>query len=52
MTGWPSSSQRQSILRDEVLQRIHNERMRQLAKWGVQHHPPAEWVSIATEASP
>jgi hypothetical protein len=38
-----------SILRDQVLQRIANERIRQLEKWGEQHHTPAEWISVATE---
>lgn len=34
---------------DKVLERVRNERMRQLGKWGPQVHTPAEWVSIAAE---
>ncbi len=47
--SWPSEGQSRSIARDRALERIANERIRQLAKWGVQHHTPAEWVSIAAE---
>ena len=46
---WPSDAQSRSIVRDHTLERIANERIRQLAKWGVQRHAPAEWVSIAAE---
>ncbi len=35
--------------REFILDRIRDERNRQLAKWGVQRHAPAEWISVATE---
>lgn len=35
--------------REFIIDRIRDERNRQLGKWGVQHHTPAEWVSIAIE---
>lgn len=33
----------------EVALKIHEERERQLAKWGVQHHSHLEWLGILVE---
>lgn len=36
-------------LRANILRRVDREREAQDDKWGVQKHPPIEWVSILTE---